>query len=275
VDDGDKRAWSLCTVTQVEEAKIILRMLPIFLSSILGNVSIPLLLSLTVQQGGAMDTRLGATSIPAASLFVVPIAFQMLTLVAYDRAIVPWLRRVTGRAGGVTHLQRVGVGFVFSVMALAVAAVVEGRRRSMAATGAPPMSVFWLIPQFFLLGVMDVTSFVGLLEFFYSEVAAGMKSIGGSLVFCILGVGSWLGSLLIQVVNDATARRGGGDSGHGWLGGANLNASRLDLFYWLLAVLGLVAFGLYVLCAWSYTYRHDPRMQATTTDGSDVADQHT
>ncbi|KAG0520591.1 hypothetical protein BDA96_08G087400 [Sorghum bicolor] len=262
VDNGDKRAWSLCTVTQVEEAKIILRMMPIFLSSILGNVSIPLLLSLTVQQGGTMDTRLGGTSIPAASLFVVPIVFQMLTLVAYDRAIVPWLRRVTGRAGGVTHLQRVGVGFVFSVMALAVAAVVEGRRRRTMAA-ATPMSVFWLIPQFFLLGVMDVTSFVGLLEFFYSEASAGMKSIGGAIVFCILGVSSWLGSFLIQVVNHATAHRGGG---HGRLDGANLNASRLDLFYWLLAVFGLVSFFLYLLCSWSYVYRHDPRMQDATLD---------
>ncbi|PAN16460.1 hypothetical protein PAHAL_3G062500 [Panicum hallii] len=268
VDDGDTRGRSLCTVTQVEEAKIILRMLPIFLSSVLGNVSIPLLLSLTVQQGGTMDTRLGGTSIPPASLFIVPIVFQMLILVAYDRAALPWLRRATGYAGGVTHLQRVGVGFASSVMALAVAAVVEGcRRRSAASAGAPPMSVFWLTPQFFLLGVMDVTSFVGLLEFFYSEASAGMKSIGGAIVFCILGVASWLGSFLIQVVNHATARQGGG---HGWLDGANLNASRLDLFYWLLAVFALVSFFLYLLCAWRYTYRHDPRMQAAV-DGDKVS----
>ncbi|RCV15875.1 hypothetical protein SETIT_3G093300v2 [Setaria italica] len=259
VDDGDTRGWSLCTVTQVEEAKIILRMVPIFLSSVLGNVPIPLLLSLTVQQGGTMDTRLGGTSIPPASLFIVPIVFQMLTLVAYDRLFVPWLRRATGYAGGVTHLQRVGVGFVFSVMALAVAAAVEGRRRSGAFAGAPTMSVFWLTPQFFLLGVMDVTSFVGLLEFFYSEASAGMKSIGGAIVFCILGVASWLGSFLIQLVNRTTARHGGG---HGWLDGANLNASRLDLFYWLLAMFGLVSFFLYLLCAWRYTYRHDPRTQS-------------
>ena len=58
VDDGDRRAWSVRTVTQVEEAKIILRMLPIFLSSVLAYVPFSLLLSLTVQQGGAMDTRL-------------------------------------------------------------------------------------------------------------------------------------------------------------------------------------------------------------------------
>ena len=129
MDDGDTRRWSLCTVTQVEEAKIILRMVPIFLSAVLGNVPIPLLLSLTVQQGGTMDTRLGGTRIPPASLFIVPIVFQMLILVAYDRAAVPWLRRATGYAGGVTHLQRIGAGFASSVVALAVAAAVEGRRR--------------------------------------------------------------------------------------------------------------------------------------------------
>ena len=87
---------------------------------------------------------------------------------------------------------------------------------------------------------MDVTSFVGLLEFFSSEASAGIKSIGSSIIFCVLGIGSWLGSLLIQVVNHATARGGG------WLDGASLNASRLDLFYWVLAVLGIVAFFLYL-----------------------------
>ncbi|KAL6905872.1 hypothetical protein ACP4OV_003473 [Aristida adscensionis] len=265
---GDTGGWSLCTVTQVEEAKIILRMLPVFLSSVLGNVSIPLLLSLTVQQGGAMDTRLGATNIPPVSLFIVPILFQLLVLVVYDRAVVPWLRRATGYAGGVTNLQRVGAGYVASAMALAVAAAVERRRRAGVAAGEPAMSVFWLTPQFFLLGIMDVTSFVGLLEFFYSEASAGMKSIGGAIVFGIVGLASWLGSFLIQVVNRATARHGGG-GGHGWLDGDTLDASRLDLFYWLLAVFAVVSFLLYLLCAWMYTYRHDPRMmpQVTMEDG--------
>jgi solute carrier family 15 (peptide/histidine transporter), member 3/4 len=261
VDDGDARRWSLCTVTQVEEAKIILRMLPVFLSSVLGYIPIPLLLTFTVQQGGTMDTRLGATTVPPASLFIVPVVFQMLILVFYDRAAVPWLRRATGRAGGVTHLQRVGVGFATNIAALAVAAVVERRRRWSGASRT--MSVFWLAPQFFLLGVMDVTSFVGLLEFFYSEASAGMKSIGGAVFFCMLGVASWLGSFIIQVVNHATARCSGG---HGWLDGANLDAGRLDLFYWLLALFGVVSFVLYLFCACRYTYRHDPRIQSTMAD---------
>jgi len=207
-----------------------------------------------------MDTCFGGISIPPASIFIVPIVFRMFILVAYDRAAVPLLRRATGYAGGVTHLQRIGAGFASSVVALAVAAAVEARRRG---GGAAEMSVFWLTPQFFLLGVMDVTSFVGLLEFFYSEASAGMKSIGSAVFFCILGAASWLGSSLIRVVNRATARRGGGT---GWLGGASLDAGRLDLFYCLLALFALVSLALYMLCAWSYTYRHDPRMQSTMED---------
>ncbi|KAF8768541.1 hypothetical protein HU200_007522 [Digitaria exilis] len=264
VSDGTGTSAAVVTVhgDAVEEAKIILRMLPVLMSSILAYVPFSLLLSFTVQQGGAMDTHLSAMSIPPGSLFVVPILFQMLILTAYDRAVVPWLRRATGLAGGVTHLQRVGLGFACSAMALAIAAVVEGRRRRRGASSAA-MSAFWLTPQYLVISVMDVTSFVGLLEFFSSEASAGMKSIGSSIVFCVLGAGSWLGSLLIQVVNRATAHAGGG---HGWLDGASLNASRLDLFYWLLAVLGLVAFFLYLFCAWNYTYRHDPRMQKDNDD---------
>ena len=91
-----------------------------------------------------MDTRLGALSIPPGSLFVVPFAFQVLILqVAYDRAMsCRWLRRATGYAGGVTHLQRVGVDFLSSAVALATAAV-EGRRRRR----APPMLAFLLTPR--------------------------------------------------------------------------------------------------------------------------------
>ncbi|CAN6330870.1 unnamed protein product [Urochloa humidicola] len=268
-DGGDKGSWSLCTVTQVEEVKIILRMAPIFVTSILAYIPFSLLLSLTVQQGGAMDTHLGALNIPPASLFVVPIAFQFLILTTYDRAIVPWLRRLTGYSGGVTNLQRVAVGFACSAVALATAAVVEGFRRRRAADGEPAMSALVLTPQYLMISVMDVTSFVGLLEFFSSEASAGMKSIGTSVVFCVIGVGSWLSSLLIQVVNRATAH-GRGGRGHGWLDGASIDGSRLDLFYWLLAVLGFVSLFLYLLCAWKYTYRHDPRVQPVTTMGDDV-----
>ncbi|KAF3330930.1 protein NRT1/ PTR FAMILY 4.6-like isoform X1 [Carex littledalei] len=261
IDNGEKGGWSFCNTTQVEEIKIILRMLPLFISSTIGYLPFALLMTFTVQQGGTMNTQLGKIHISPASLFVIPITFQMVTLVIYDQVIVPLLRKLTGYPGGITHLQRVGIGFFFAAVATAVAALVETKRKKVAiehglidsSTGIP-MSVFWLGLQFFFLGIIDVTSFVGLLEFFYSEASTGMKSIGTSIFFCIIGVAAWLSSFLINVVNKVT-RNG---EGKGWLDGANLNRSHLDRFYWLLSVIGLLSFLNYAYWANKYVCRYNP-----------------
>ncbi|CAL4993691.1 unnamed protein product [Urochloa decumbens] len=264
VGTGKTGAWSLCSITQVEETKIILRMVPIFLSSVLGYIPVPLILNFTVQQGNTMDTRLGAIHISPATLFVIPTIFQMVILIVYDRFIVPFLRRITGYVGGVTHLQRIGIGFLSATLATGVAALVEMKRRKVAednglmdATTGIPISVFWLTVQFFLLGIVDVTSFVGLLEFFYSEASMGMKSIGSSIFYCILGVSAWLGSLLIQLANRFTRH---GDGTGGWLDGTNLNRGKLDRFYGLLAVLELVSLFIYMFFARRYVYRNDQKV---------------
>lgn len=58
--------------------------------------------------------------------------------------------RYTGHQRGITSLQRMGVGLFISILAMTVAALTEKRRRDDANPSA--MSVFWLFPQFFLLG---------------------------------------------------------------------------------------------------------------------------
>ncbi|KAF2910500.1 hypothetical protein DAI22_11g104500 [Oryza sativa Japonica Group] len=274
---NDAGAWSLCSVNQVEETKILLRMAPIFAAAVLGYIPMPLILTFTVQQGSTMNTKLGSVHISPATLFLIPIIFQLVILILYDRVIVPPLRRLTGYVGGVTHLQRIGVGFIATIMATAVAAVVEIRRKSAAdessladGTAGIPLSVFWLTPQFFLIGIFDVTSFVGLLEFFCSEVSMGMKSIGSSIFYCILGVSAWLGSLLIQVTNRVTRRGGKGNGGSGgWLDGANLNNGKLERFYVVLCIIEVVALLSYVFFARRYVYRNE---QKVVTQGGTMCD---
>ncbi|KAH0939609.1 hypothetical protein HID58_007070, partial [Brassica napus] len=117
--------WKLCTVTQVEEVKIILRLFPIWASGIIFSVLHSQIYTLYVQQGRSMQRTIGSFEIPPATLGMFDTASVLITVPIYDRLIVPFVRRFTGLAKGFTDLQRMGIGLFVSVLSLAVAAVVE------------------------------------------------------------------------------------------------------------------------------------------------------
>lgn len=256
---GNAGKWSLCTVTQVEETKIILRMAPIYISSVICYMPISQLLTFTVEQGATMNTKLGSIHISPATLLVIPIVFQAVILVIYDRLFVPFARRITGYRTGITQLQRVGFSFLTTPIATCVAAVIEKKRKRVAEehglieSGTEvPMSVMWLLLQFFAVGLNDAFAFVGLLEFFNSEASRGMKSIGTAIFWCVFGLSSLLASLVVDITNKASRH---GNGGKGWLDGNNLNTGYLDRFYWLLSVIGFVGFLNYLFWAKKYVYR--------------------
>ncbi|XP_026383019.1 protein NRT1/ PTR FAMILY 4.6-like [Papaver somniferum] len=261
LSDGKTGDWYICSVSQVEEIKIVLRMLPVFLSSMICYIPMTLVQTLSIQQGGTMNTKLGAIHVPPASLFVIPIVFQLVMLVIYDRVFVPFARRITGCPTGISHLQRIAVGLIAIILATMLGGVIEKKRKGVSEdhglldSGSPvPMSVMWLSLQFFATGIVDVIAFVGLLEFFNTEVSRGMKSLGTAMFYCNLGLASLMGSVLVDVVNEVTRHRG-----IGWLEGNNLNRDYLDRFYWFLTILGLVAFMNYLYWARRYTYRQHNR----------------
>uniref|UniRef100_A0ACD5V3Y3 Uncharacterized protein n=1 Tax=Avena sativa TaxID=4498 RepID=A0ACD5V3Y3_AVESA len=256
INRGNNGAWSVCSVMKVEETKIVVHVLPLFISSMIGYISNVILFTFTVQQGGMTNTMLGKINVSPATLFIIPYAFQMIMLAVYDQFIVPFLRRHTGYVSGITHLQRIGVGFASMILAPVIAAIVERKRKE----AVVQMSMFWLAPQVVLLGVSDVTSFTGLLEFFNSEAPRGMKSITTALFWCDLGLASLMATLLVEIVNRATRR---GHQG-GWLDGTSLDNSHLDLFYWVVAVVSLLGFFNYLYWAKKYVYQHNPRVVETS-----------
>jgi solute carrier family 15 (peptide/histidine transporter), member 3/4 len=71
--------WRLCAVTQVEELKILLRLLPIWATSIVLSAAYAQLNTTFVQQGGAMDMRVLSLNVPAASL----VSFEVLCVLAW------------------------------------------------------------------------------------------------------------------------------------------------------------------------------------------------
>ncbi|CAI0558510.1 unnamed protein product [Linum tenue] len=238
--------WRLCTTTQVEETKILIRMLPIILSTIFLNTCLAQLQTFTTQQGNTMDRELGEFKVPASSVPVLPLLFIFLMIPLYDRVFVPFARGITGVPSGVRHLQRIGVGLVLSAASMAVAAVVETRRRNLAIENDMPYSVFWLGFQYCIFGAAEFLTVVGLMEFFYSESSAGMKALATGISMCSSSFGYFLSSVVVEVVNRLSG---------GWLESNNLNRVKLHYFYWLLAGLSVVNLGVYLVCASWYKYK--------------------
>ncbi|KAK4770563.1 hypothetical protein SAY87_031095 [Trapa incisa] len=237
--------WRLCTVTQVEELKSFIRVLPVWASTIALAISFAQNSTFFVSQAAVMDRRLGRHfKIPAGSVPVFGAINALLLVPIYEKWMVPLLRRRTGHRRGISSLQRMGLGLVVSVIAMGSAALVERNRRR----DPSPMevSVFWLFPQIFLVGTAEVFTYVGQLEFFYDEATDGTRSISSAMFLSEIGIGSWLNTALVKIVVGTT----GGEE-KGWLR-HNLNSSRLDYYYWVLAGVNAVNFVIYLWAAVKY-----------------------
>ncbi|KAM1209889.1 hypothetical protein ACFX2I_015448 [Malus domestica] len=237
--------WRLCSMQQVEEVKCLLRVLPIWAAALVFHIPIVQQQTFVVFQALQSNRRLGKTS------------FQI-----YDRLLVPFLQRLKGKEGGITLLQRIGIGIFLSVIAMLVSGFVEGHRRTIALTKPIPgiqtrgdissMSGFWLVPQLTLTRLAEAFTSVGQVEFYYKQFPENMRSIGGSIYFCRLASSSYLSSALIVIVHRNTERAETGN----WLP-EDLNKGRLDHYYYLIAALGAISLGYYLVCAKWYKYKGD------------------
>lgn len=255
---GSVDPWRLCTVTQVEELKAIIRLLPIWATGIIFSTVSNQMGTLFVLQGAIMDTRVGSSSfnIPPASLSIFDTLSVLFWVPVYDRIIVPLARKFTGHKNGLTQLQRMGIGLFISIFAMLSAGILELVRLRMVRMHNyyelehMPMSIFWQVPQYFLIGCAEVFSFIGQLEFFYEQAPDAMRSLCSALQLTTVALGSYLCSLLITIVTTVSTRHGK----LGWIPD-NLNYGHIDYFFWLLAVLSVLNLGAFLFIAKWYTYK--------------------
>ncbi|ONI04107.1 hypothetical protein PRUPE_6G303000 [Prunus persica] len=254
--DTKPQQWVVCTVTQVEEVKVLTRMLPILFSTIIMNTCLAQLQTFSVQQGNAMNRYLGSFEVPAPSIPVIPLLFMSILIPIYEFFFVPFARKITNHPSGITQLQRVGVGLVLSAISMAVAGIVEVKRKNQVHKDiTKPISLFWLSFQYAIFGIADMFTLVGLLEFFYKEAPAGMKSLSTSFTWLSLAFGYFLSSIFVDVINAVTKRIA--PSKQGWLHGIDINKNNVHLFYWFLAILSCINFANYLYWASWYKYKTD------------------
>ncbi|XP_055821318.1 protein NRT1/ PTR FAMILY 6.3-like [Solanum dulcamara] len=247
--------WSLSTLTDVEEVKLVVRMLPTWATTIMFWTVYAQMTTFSVSQATTMDRHIGKFEIPPASLTLFFVGSILLTCVFYDRVVVPIAKRVLNNPQGLSPLQRITVGLVLSIIAMIAAALTEVKRLNVArlhgltnnGNAILPLSVFWLVPQFLLVGAGEAFTYIGQLDFFLRECPKGMKTMSTGLFLSTLSLGFFFSSILVTIVHKVTGNKP-------WLAD-NLNQGKLYDFYWLLAILSVLNLMIFLFFSRRYVYK--------------------
>ncbi|MCL7031887.1 hypothetical protein MKW94_030115 [Papaver nudicaule] len=242
-------------------------MLPVLITTFIPSVMYAQINTLFVKQGTTLDTKMGSLPLPPACITAVVTITMLISLVVYDRCVVPLVKRYTKNPRGLSLMQRMGIGYACHVLVMVAAALTERRRLSVAREhgvvakdAIVPLTIFTLLPQAILMGIADALVLVSQLEFFYDQAPDGMKSLGSSYYSTSMGIGNLLSSFLLSTVAQLTKK----SETQGWILD-NLNLSHIDYYYWFftgLNVLNLIAF---LIVSKFYVYKADP-MELKTND---------
>ncbi|XP_059653278.1 protein NRT1/ PTR FAMILY 5.2-like [Cornus florida] len=257
VETDSTSPWMLCTVTQVEETKQMLRMISILITTFLPSVMVAQSNTLFIKQGTTLDKRMGNFKLPPASLGAFVTVSMLVSIILYDRVFVKIIRKWTKNPRGITLLQRMGIGLVLHTIIMIIASLTERYRLGVAKdhglvekVGQVPLTIFILLPQFVLMGVADACFEVAKIEFFYDQAPENMKSLGTSYAMTSNGVGNFLSTFILSIISDITKAHGH----KGWILN-NLNASRLDYYFAFLAILSFLNFIFFLVMTKLYQYK--------------------
>lgn len=113
------------------------------------------------------------------------------------------------------------------------------------ATSVVPMSALWLVLPLALVGIGEAMHFPGGMAFYYQEFPVSLHSTATAMAALLIGIGYYLSTGIVGLVRMVSE----------WLPD-NINSGRIDNVYWMLAVVGVVNFGYFQLCAWLYKYKN-------------------
>ncbi|GJW84599.1 cysteine-rich receptor-like protein kinase 8 [Tanacetum coccineum] len=156
--------WSVSTIVQVKEVKMVINLIPIWSTCILFWIIRPQIFTFTIEQATIMNRRIGHFEIPAGSFSVFLILSILLFTSLNERVVVPMARKITRNPKGLSSLQRIVIGLAFSVAGMVAAAICEA------------------------------FAYVGQLEFFITQVPKKMKSISIGLCLSTSALGLYVSS---------------------------------------------------------------------------------
>lgn len=237
-------------MTEVEETKIVIRMIPMWLTFIVCGLVLSIGNTYFLEQANHMNRKVGHLKLPLPFFLLLYNFAKSLFAKLYTK-----MASSLGRYGPPIGI---AVAMIFSILCCTTAAKVETRRlgviKSHGLLDKPndkiPMSIFWLLPQFLLLAALDGISGHSIAKIFADQAPPSMKKYLLFFTNAVLGLGIMCSVLSVYIVGKVS-ERGGKPSWFQY----TLNKSHLDNYYWTLAALSAVNLVLYMLVACSYSYR--------------------
>eukprot|EP00959_Pyramimonas_sp_CCMP1952_P214158 4480849-Pyramimonas_sp.AAC.1 len=201
------------TLMQVSEVRAVLRVMPVFFTSVVYWTVYQQMSSVFVEQGMQMDrTVFNGYEIPAASLSTFDTVAIIALVPIFDRGVYPFF---ASRGFKLSMLQRMGWGLLVAALAMIAAAMLETYRLQVVHAGfivpgsnppAAQVSVWWQTPQYVLIGASEVLASIAQLEFFYSEAPAVMRSCAMALQLLSSATGMYLSSGIVYLLDLFTQR---------------------------------------------------------------------
>ena len=235
--------------------RVFIRTIPMWMTFIMCGVVISIGNTYFLEQAKNMNHKLGKLKVPLQILLL----FYELAKSQFTKLYEKVAKNVI--PGKYTAPIGITVAMLFSILCCITAAKMETRRLDAIrrhglhdiSNGKIPMSMFWLLPQFLLLGALDGISKYSIDYFFNAQVPESRKCYSKLFSYGVIGAGT-LGSVLSVFVVGKVSESGGKPS---WFRDT-LNKSRLDNYYWTLTVLSSINLVLHIMVASCYPYQDPP-----------------
>ncbi|PIN01588.1 H+/oligopeptide symporter [Handroanthus impetiginosus] len=254
-EDQVKNRWRLCSVEEVEEAKIVVRMIPMWLTFIICGIVSSMGNTYFIEQASHMNCKLGNWKVPLQILLL----FYRWTHRGFSSLAVRFLRFLNRSQKYAPPIMGIAIAMIFSILCCITAAAIEKWRlnvtRSHGLLDKPdedtPMSVYWLLFQFFLLAGLDSFFQKSVAALYKDQAPKSMRKYLHHFTKAVSGLGFIFSVLSVYVVGKVSEKEGRTN----WFQ-YTLNRSRLDRYYWVLAALCSVNLVVFILVASSYRYEN-------------------
>ena len=206
-----------------------------------------------IAQSRNMDAHIIGIKVPLMIFFLVQSGISFITEILFHRILNLFTRKQR------VELMGIGAGMVCGILCCITAWRVEQHRLNLImkqgiCSDDIPMSVFWLLPQYILLGAMEGLGDKGLHSFFKNHVEESMEQ---QVSFCgdiVIGFGNFF-SIPFVLLNSSWFKD-------------TINTSHLDKYFLTLGIMASVFFCIFVCISPMYAHMESIQAQRPVGESS-------